>query len=84
MENIQSPTAIVTIIILDDTTSAVDMETESRIQEALAHLPKKKTVFIIAHRISSVKDAEMIQNFNEKLTSAVISDKIPVINVIIL
>ena len=48
------------IIILDDTTSAVDMETESRIQEALAHLPKKKTVFIIAHRISSVKDADKI------------------------
>ncbi len=48
------------IIILDDTTSAVDMETESRIQEALANLPKKKTVFIIAHRISSIKDADQI------------------------
>lgn len=48
------------IIILDDTTSAVDMETETRIQESLAHLPKKKTVFIIAHRISSIKDADLI------------------------
>lgn len=48
------------IIILDDTTSAVDMETETRIQEALANLPKKKTVFIIAHRISSIKDADRI------------------------
>lgn len=48
------------VIILDDTTSAVDMETETRIQEALARLPQKKTVFIIAHRISSIKDADLI------------------------
>lgn len=53
------------IIILDDTTSAVDMETETRIQESLAHLPKKKTVFIIAHRISSIKDADLILVLNE-------------------
>lgn len=53
------------IIILDDTTSAVDMETETRIQESLAHLPKRKTVFIIAHRISSIKDADLILVLNE-------------------
>lgn len=53
------------IIILDDTTSAVDMETETRIQEALAHLPVKKTVFIIAHRISSIKDADLILVLDE-------------------
>lgn len=53
------------IIILDDTTSAVDMETETRIQESLAHLPKKKTVFIIAHRISSIKDADLILVLND-------------------
>ncbi len=53
------------IIILDDTTSAVDMETETRIQESLANLPKKKTVFIIAHRISSIKDADLILVLNE-------------------
>lgn len=48
------------IIILDDTTSAVDMETETRIQEALNSLSNRKTVFIIAHRISSIKDADKI------------------------
>lgn len=52
------------IIILDDTTSAVDMETETRIQEELAHLQNKKTVFIIAHRISSIKDADVILVLN--------------------
>lgn len=48
------------IIILDDTTSAVDMETESQIQNELGALNKKQTVFIIAHRISSIKDADQI------------------------
>lgn len=53
------------IIILDDTTSAVDMETETKIQDALASLPKKKTVFLIAHRISSIKDADLILVLND-------------------
>ena len=48
------------IVILDDTTSAVDMETEAQIQEALGSMNKSRTVFIIAHRISSIKDADQI------------------------
>ena len=48
------------ILILDDTTSAVDMETETKIQTALAELTHEKTTFIIAHRISSVRDADLI------------------------
>lgn len=48
------------IIILDDTTSAVDMETEALIQEELSRIESKHTVFIIAHRISSIKDADLI------------------------
>lgn len=48
------------ILILDDTTSAVDMETESKIQKELAELTGAKTTFIIAHRISSVRDADLI------------------------
>jgi len=48
------------IIILDDTTSAVDMETETQIQNALSSIHAKHTVFIIAHRISSIKDADQI------------------------
>ncbi|WP_105616492.1 ABC transporter ATP-binding protein [Vallitalea okinawensis] len=48
------------ILILDDTTSAVDMETEFKIYTNLREISKKKTTFIIAHRISSVKDADLI------------------------
>ncbi len=48
------------IIILDDTTSAVDMETETQIQNELKSLNNRHTVFVIAHRISSIKDSDMI------------------------
>lgn len=48
------------ILILDDTTSSVDMETEHRIHTALRSMNRKQTKFIIAHRISSVKDADII------------------------
>ena len=48
------------ILIMDDSTSAVDMETEYLIQQDLKEVLKNRTTFIIAHRISSVKNAEMI------------------------
>ena len=48
------------IIILDDTTSAIDMETESQIQKELTQVANNRTVFIIAHRISSIMDADQI------------------------
>lgn len=48
------------VLILDDTTSAVDMETESYIQKQLKKIKKDCTVFIIAYRISSIKDADLI------------------------
>ena len=48
------------ILILDDTTSAVDMETESYIQSQLKKLDNKCTIFVIAYRISSIKDADLI------------------------
>ncbi|WP_046176422.1 ABC transporter ATP-binding protein [Domibacillus indicus] len=48
------------ILILDDTTSAVDLETEMRIQKTLKPILREKTCFIIAHRISSVKEADLI------------------------
>jgi ATP-binding cassette subfamily B protein len=48
------------ILILDDTTSAVDMETEHEMQKALKRRSSKCTTFIIAHRISSVKNASKI------------------------
>jgi len=48
------------ILILDDSTSAVDVETESKIQEALDHLMQQRTAFVIAQRISTVLKADKI------------------------
>lgn len=48
------------ILILDDTTSAVDLETETHIQESLRNLDFPCTKIIIAQRISSAKDADKI------------------------
>lgn len=48
------------ILILDDATSALDMETEYNLLKNLHHRAKKVTTFIIAHRISAVKNADII------------------------
>lgn len=48
------------ILILDDSTSAVDTATEAKIRESFYNEFKNTTVFIIAQRISSVKDADEI------------------------
>ncbi len=48
------------ILILDDSTSSVDMETEHLIQQALDRLMEGRTTFVIAHRLSTVKRADLI------------------------
>lgn len=48
------------ILILDDVTSALDGETEAKVQEALRRVMKGRTTFIIAHRLSSVVEADRI------------------------
>jgi len=48
------------ILILDDSTSALDMETEFNVLQNLKNNKRKTTTFIIAHRISGVKDADII------------------------
>lgn len=48
------------ILVMDDSTSAVDMETEYVIQQKLKDVLAGRTTFIIAHRISSVKNADLI------------------------
>jgi ATP-binding cassette, subfamily B, multidrug efflux pump len=48
------------ILVFDDATSAVDMETEYAIQQALEKSAGERTTFIISHRISAVKDADEI------------------------
>ena len=53
------------ILIMDDSTSSVDTETESQIRSALEHLMNDRTTFIIAHRIQSVMDADQILVFDK-------------------
>ena len=48
------------ILIMDDSTSAVDAETEYQIQQALQQLLKQRTSFIIAQRINTVRNADLI------------------------
>lgn len=48
------------IFVLDDSTSAVDTETEFEIQKALAEIMKNKTSFVIAHRITSIQNCDRI------------------------
>jgi ATP-binding cassette subfamily B multidrug efflux pump len=54
-----------TILIMDDSTSAVDLGTEYRIQQALKAQTKRSTSFIIAQRISSVLEADIILVLDE-------------------
>lgn len=53
------------ILILDDSTSSVDMETEAQIRSALAKLMENRTTFIIAHRIQSIMAADKILVFDQ-------------------
>ncbi len=48
------------ILILDEATSALDTVTESLVQEAIARVMKNRTVFAIAHRLSTVRNADLI------------------------
>ena len=48
------------MLILDEATSSIDTRTEIKIQQAFNILMKDKTSFIVAHRLSTIKDADII------------------------
>ena len=48
------------ILVLDDASSAIDAETERKIQTAIANVLKNRTTFIITHRLATIKNADLI------------------------
>ena len=48
------------ILVLDEATSALDVETEGRVKEAIDDLRRDRTTFIIAHRLTTVRDADLV------------------------
>lgn len=53
------------IIVLDEATASVDVQTEKKIQNAIKNLAGKRTVVAIAHRLSTIREADMILVFHE-------------------
>ena len=53
------------ILILDEATSALDSESEKLIQSALKHLMSNRTTFVVAHRLSTIKEAHLILVLDE-------------------
>ncbi len=48
------------ILVLDEATSALDVETEGRVKEAIDRLREGRTTFVIAHRLTTVRDADLV------------------------
>ena len=52
------------MLILDEATSSIDTRTEQKIQNAFAFMMKGRTSFIVAHRLSTIKEADVILVMN--------------------
>jgi len=55
------------ILVLDEATSDLDMETEMLVQEALKQFAKSMTIIVVAHRLSTIKSADMIYVIDDGL-----------------
>ena len=53
------------VLILDEATSALDAATEAQVQQALKNLNQGRTTFVIAHRLATIRDADLILVFQE-------------------
>ena len=53
------------MLILDEATSSIDTRTELKIQEAFARLMEGRTSFIVAHRLSTIREADLILVMNK-------------------
>jgi ATP-binding cassette subfamily B protein len=53
------------VLILDEATSALDTVSEREVQEALSHLMRGRTTFVVAHRLSTIRNADRIVVLNE-------------------
>jgi ATP-binding cassette subfamily B protein len=62
------------VVILDEPTSAVDLHTEHEIMQATQSLLRGRTTFVIAHRLSTVRDCNLILAFRRGRLMAVTSD----------
>ena len=52
------------MLILDEATSSIDTRTEMKIQDAFANMMKGRTSFVVAHRLSTIKEADIILVMN--------------------
>ena len=53
------------ILILDEATSSIDTNTELLVQEGIKQLLKNRTSFVVAHRLSTIKDCDRIMYIND-------------------
>ena len=53
------------ILVLDEATSALDNDTEIAVMEAINHLKRKKTLIVIAHRLSTLEKCDEIYEIND-------------------